>query len=67
MFTMFVGAINIWLGLLIFRNPEEMAIRMNRDEYHEIDDNDILKMQFLGVFVVGFGIILALVGLSTFF
>ncbi|WP_098741786.1 hypothetical protein [Paenibacillus sp. EZ-K15] len=67
MFTMLVGAINIWLGLLIFRNPEEMEIRMNRDEYHEIDDNDILKMQFLGVFVVGFGIILALVGLSTFF
>ncbi|UNK17593.1 hypothetical protein MNQ98_24545 [Paenibacillus sp. N3/727] len=65
MFLMLVGAINIWLGTSVFRNPEEMAIRMNRDEYHEIDDTDVLKMQFLGVFVVSPGLILVLVGLST--
>lgn len=41
---MLVSAINIWLGTSVFRNPEEMAIRMNRDEYHEIDDTDVLKI-----------------------
>jgi hypothetical protein len=64
MLLILIGALDIWLGLFVFKNPKRMESRM--PENYEMSDSTMIKVRFGGVFAICLGVILLLVGLSSF-